>query len=122
MDTPRPHTPSSPVAPTEMTDSAFNLGAIFQLYLIVNRMVRISLQDGLGDVSGIVFALYGMSLNSSNGDRRESFRFGQLALVLQEQIGGKQWLCRVLVYAYVLLNHWKAPLQKSLDPLLTAYR
>ena len=85
-------------------------------------MVRISLQEGLGEVSGIVFALYGMSLNSSKGDRRDSFRFGRLALTLQEQVGAKQWQCRVLVYVYVLLNHWQEPLQKSLDPLLTAYR
>ena len=85
-------------------------------------MVRITLQEGLGEISGIVFALYGMSLNSAKGDRRESFRFGRLALVLQEQVGAKQWLCRVMVYVYVLLNHWQAPLQNSLDPLLTAYR
>jgi predicted ATPase len=105
-----------------MTDAAFHLGKVHQLYLIINRMVRISLQDGLGDVSGVVFALYGMSLHPSDGDRRESFRFGQLALKLQEQVGAKQWLCRVMVYVYVLLNHWQAPLQNSCDPLLTAYR
>lgn len=90
------------------------------LFLLVNRMVRISLQYGLGDASGIGFALYGFALNSKNGDRRENYRYGKLALLVQERTKAKAWDCRVLVFVYVLLNHWQEPLQKSLEPLLAA--
>ena len=103
-----------------MVDSAFHLGALQQLFLFINRMVRISLEHGLGDASGVAFALYGFSLSSKNGDRRENYRYGKLALLVQERTAAKEWECRVLVFVYVLLNHWQEPLRKSLKPLLTA--
>ncbi|CAB9511807.1 Protein tyrosine kinase [Seminavis robusta] len=104
-----------------LVDSAFHLGEMMQLFLIINRMIRISLEYGLGDVSGVAFALYGFSLNSPNGDRMENYRYGKLALLLQERLAAKEWECRVLVFVYVLLNHWVEPLQKSLNPLLAAH-
>ena len=103
-----------------VADAAFHLGEIQFLFLLINRMVRISLQHGLGDASGVAFALYGFSLTSKNGDRRENYRYGKLALLIQERTKAKEWDCRVLVYVYVLLNHWQEPLQKSLEPLLSA--
>lgn len=104
-----------------MIDPAFHTGQMQKLYLVINRMVRISVTYGLGDTAGVTFALYGFSLKSEKGDRRENYRYGKLALLLQEKTKASKYDCRVLVYVYVLLNHWQEPLQKSLDPLLAAH-
>ena len=42
-----------------MVDPAFHTGQMSQLFLIINRMVRISIHFGLGRSSGVAFALYG---------------------------------------------------------------
>lgn len=106
---------------TVMVDPTFHTGEMLQLFQIINRMVRISVTYGLGDTTGVAFALYGFSLKSADGNRRENYRYGRLALMLQEHLGTREWDCRVLVYVYVLLNHWQEPLRKSLDPLLAAH-
>jgi predicted ATPase len=104
-----------------MIDPAFHTGQLSRLYLIINRMVRISLLNGLGRPSGVAFALYGFSLNSKDGNRRKSYEYGRLALTLQERLQAPEYDCRVLTYVYVLLNHWQEPLGKSLTPLLIAH-
>ena len=108
-------------SPTVMIDPAFHTGEMQKLHLIINRMVRISIVHGLGDTTGVAFALYGFSLESKDGDRRENFQYGKLAVLLQEKLKASEYDCRVLVYVYVLLNHWQEPLQKSLEPLLSAH-
>ena len=104
-----------------MVDPTFHTGQMLQLFQIINRMVRISIVFGLGDTTGVAFALYGFSLKTADGSRRQNYRYGRLALMLQEQLNTREWDCRVLVYVYVLLNHWQEPLQKSLNPLLAAH-
>lgn len=103
-----------------MVDPSFHTGQMSKLFLIVNRMVRISIVSGLGRSSGVAFALYGSSLSSDDGNRKQNYRYGKLAVILQEKLVAPEYDCRVLTYVYVLLNHWQEPLQKSLAPLLSA--
>jgi predicted ATPase len=105
-----------------MVDPSFHTGQISKLFLIINRMVRISIASGLGRSSGVAFALYGFSLSSDDGNRKENYRYGKLAEILQEKLMAREFDCRVLTFVYLLLNHWQEPLQKSLSPLLSAYR
>ena len=104
-----------------MADPAFHTGQMSQLFLIINRMIRISVHFGLGRSSGVAFALYGFGLSSPDGNREENFRYGKLALLMQEKLGASEYDCRVLTFVYVLLNHWREPLQRSLAPLLSAH-
>jgi predicted ATPase len=104
-----------------MVDPSFHTGQMSKLFLIINRMVRISIVSGLGRSSGVAFALYGFSLSSDDGNRKENYRYGKLAVILQEKLMAREYDCRVLTYVYVLLNHWQEPLQKSLTPLLSAH-
>mmetsp|Transcript_14734 Transcript_14734/g.36035 ORF Transcript_14734/g.36035 Transcript_14734/m.36035 type:complete len:1322 (+) Transcript_14734:643-4608(+) len=106
---------------TLMIDPAFHTGRLSCLFLIINRMVRISLIHGLGRPSGVAFALWGFSLSSKDGNRRENYEYGRLSVTLQERLKAPEYDCRVLTYVYVLLNHWQEPLGKSLAPLLTAH-
>ena len=102
-------------------DPAFHTGQMSKLFLIINRMVRIITNFGLGETSGVAFALYGFSLSSDDGNRRENYEYGKLAVLLQEKLKTREFDCRVLTYVYVLLNHWQEPLHKSLQPLQAAH-
>lgn len=57
-----------------MVDPSFHTGQMSKLYLVINRMVRISINSGLGRSSGVAFALYGFSLSSDDGNRKENYR------------------------------------------------
>eukprot|EP00540_Astrosyne_radiata_P003660 CAMPEP_0116845946 /NCGR_PEP_ID=MMETSP0418-20121206/13566_1 /TAXON_ID=1158023 /ORGANISM="Astrosyne radiata, Strain 13vi08-1A" /LENGTH=484 /DNA_ID=CAMNT_0004477147 /DNA_START=135 /DNA_END=1589 /DNA_ORIENTATION=- len=88
--------------------------------LLVNLMMKLTLKHGICKISGIAFALYGMSM--PDGDIREGYRFGKLALELQKRIDAREWDPRVFTFVYTLCHHWQQPLHLSLDPLLTAHR
>jgi predicted ATPase len=69
----------------------------------------------------VAFAVYGSSLISNDGNRKENYRYGKLVVILQEKLMAREYDCRVMLYVYVLLDHWQEPLQKSVTPLLSAH-
>jgi hypothetical protein len=55
-------------------------------------------------------------------DRKEGFRFGQLALSIVEKMRTKEFITRVHEHFYYFVHHWMRPLAESLDPLQAAYK
>lgn len=67
-----------------------------------------------------VYASYGI-LESVMGNYDEAYRFGQLALKLQEQQANPRMLPPTYPLVYMFFHHWKHPLQDCLEPLRFAY-
>ena len=92
------------------------------LFVVVcSRMLMLTLQNGLHDVSSLGFALYSVVCGSL-GNSSEAYRFGKLALALLKQSNSKAYAARTMVVAYGFSCHLKTPLQDALNPLMEAYK
>eukprot|EP00978_Attheya_sp_CCMP212_P048515 scaffold532450_cov102-Attheya_sp.AAC.1 len=90
--------------------------------LILFRMMQLSLKYGLSIVSPLGFASYGVMLRGVAGDIDGGYRFGKLALQLVELLNAKETESQVLMVTNIFLNHWKQPLQDSIEPLLRGHQ
>lgn len=90
--------------------------------LISLRMVQLSLSFGMDNLSPVSFAAFGLCICNMYGDLKEGYRFGRLALKLSENLSGEHWGAQVSVVVHLFLSHWQAPIQDSLEPLLSGYQ
>ena len=88
------------------------------LCLAVLKLTQISVTKS--NASSPVFASYGM-LESVTGNYDEAYRFGQLALKLQEIQGNMTLIPHTYPLVYTFFHHWRNPLQECLEPLNYAY-
>lgn len=90
--------------------------------LIATRMVKLSLEYGLSDVSSVGFVTYAMLLCGGGNDIDEAFKCGDLALQLYEKFGNKSWLGRVSAWFYGSVFLWKKPIRAIFEPIKAAHR
>jgi predicted ATPase len=93
--------------------------------LAVLRIVRQSVEHGLCDFAPLAFASYGVLLSAA-GNRKEGFRFGNLALKLcdrlDHQAESSVSLPGTYMIVFTMLDHMKNPLLNGVEPLLNGYR
>mmetsp|Transcript_10680 Transcript_10680/g.22399 ORF Transcript_10680/g.22399 Transcript_10680/m.22399 type:complete len:1400 (+) Transcript_10680:184-4383(+) len=90
--------------------------------LAVCRMMKMSIQCGLCEISAIGFGLYGTLLTGPLGaDFEESYKMGRLALKALTKLDAFKLKQRVYAYYYGIIALCKDPLQASCDKLLEAY-
>lgn len=76
--------------------------------LVVFRMVRITVDFGVCNISAIAFACYGAWLASSlNDDYEGAFTMGRVALDLMKKLGGGEILPRIHLVVYGMINIYK---------------
>lgn len=83
--------------------------------LAVLRMAEITMQYGTSDLTGLVFALYGILL-TRRGLQSEAYRFGHLAKMLCQ--AGTAHGSRAIAYYHWAIHFWRRPVKTSLQPLL----
>ena len=88
------------------------------LCVAVLKLTQISVSKS--NASSPVFASYGM-LESVLGNYDEAYRFGQLALKLQEIQGNIGLIPHAYPLVYTFFHHWRHPLRECLEPLNYAY-
>ncbi len=78
------------------------------MFALVNlKMVNISLRYGNTDVSSFAYATYGMILSGVFGDLDTGFKFGKLALQLNEKYENVILRNKPPFVFYTFLSHWK---------------
>ena len=76
--------------------------------LVVFRMVRITVDFGVCNISAIAFACYGAWLASNlNDDYEGAFTMGRVALDLMKKLGGGEILPRIHLVVYGMINIYK---------------
>ena len=82
----------------------------------------LSLRHGHNSTSPYGYCSYGLILCGVKGDIETGYRFGQLALTLQDQLNAKEFETRVALMVHTFLRPWKEHLRNVLQPLREAYR
>jgi len=83
--------------------------------IVVFRMVRMTVDFGVCNISAIAFACYGAWLASSlNDDYEGAFTMGRVASDLMKKLGSAEILPRIYLVIYGMINIYKEPWQASL--------
>jgi predicted ATPase len=73
---------------------------------------ELTLKHGLNAYAATALTIYGVA-ELSNGNRKRAYRFGKLALLLQERLQSIPALCPTTAIAHSTLTHWYDPLLES---------
>jgi PAS domain S-box-containing protein len=82
-------------------------------YVVIGRMVNLSLEHGNSDSSCYAYALVGAVLGSEFGDYRASSRFGKLGLDLVEQRGLDRFEAGVYMVLVIDIIPWTQPIRSG---------
>jgi predicted ATPase len=91
------------------------------LLLSAFRMMKLSLTCGKSHSTPFGIACYGV-FTSTTENFEKAYRYGNLALRMQEQLQAKEFSLLTVVLVYSFANHWKHPLSDGLVPLLNSYK
>jgi len=90
--------------------------------ILITRLVKLSLEFGLCDVSAFAFAAYGsMLVHGKIKDLEGGYFYGNLAIQVLNLLGANRFKARVFAIVYGFINIWRDPFQASLDNLLEGY-
>ena len=102
------------VTPARFTDQ--NL-----YYLVIGRMVNLSLEHGNSDASCYAYAMVGAVLGSEFGDYGASSRFGKLGLDLVEQRGLDRFEVGVYIALAINIIPWTQPIRSGSSLIKRAF-
>mmetsp|Transcript_22604 Transcript_22604/g.49001 ORF Transcript_22604/g.49001 Transcript_22604/m.49001 type:complete len:889 (-) Transcript_22604:208-2874(-) len=90
--------------------------------ILVFRMVRLSIDHGVCNISTFAFGLYGAWLVSAvNSDFEGGYRMGFLAISLMNRLEANEFIPRVYTSVYGFINIWKEPFQAGQVKCLEGY-
>ncbi len=90
--------------------------------ILIFRMVSLSVEYGVSDVSAFAFAGYGAWLVSAlKSDFEGGYRMGHVAIELNKRLGAEEGIPRIYTTVFGWINIWKMPFQASLHKHLEAY-
>ncbi len=89
--------------------------------LLVFKQIGLSMTQGNTADSPFAYALFGISLCGVLGDIDGGYRFGEIALELQERFDSKKYRAKTLMAVYHFIKPWKVPLRATLPSLRAAY-
>jgi predicted ATPase len=87
---------------------------------LVLKLVQITIQHGLCNVSSVAFGWFGLIL-AAQGQIQLATNYGELALELLDRFDSKQWLPRVYLCVYGGIFGWHQSMKKAIDPLSQGY-
>ncbi|MCD4722557.1 MAG: AAA family ATPase [Desulfobacula sp.] len=102
-------------------DASF-LGAPEYVFLLVLKILNLTLKYGETELSGYAYALYGAVLCEKFGKYDEGFKFGKLALKIHKQPYTIRTKCKTYMIFGGMINHWKNHLKSDLPYLMEAYK
>jgi predicted ATPase/signal transduction histidine kinase/tRNA A-37 threonylcarbamoyl transferase component Bud32 len=92
------------------------------LPLIVFKQVELSIKYGNTAFSAFAYAFYGVLLCGALVDIETGYKFGQLAISVQEKLNAKEMRCKTLFTVNCWIDHWYRHFQETINPLKEAYQ
>ncbi len=93
------------------------------MFAFVNlKMVNLSLKYGNTDVSPFAYSTYGMILGGVFGNYESGYKFGELALKLNEKFNNNAIKNKPPFAFYTFINHWKRHTKEDIDSLAKVYQ
>jgi predicted ATPase len=85
------------------------------------RMVELSIEYGVCNLTPFAIAVYGAFLVSAMGDNEGGYRMGRVAMELMKRMNAIEIIPRLYLIIYSMINIWKEPFQASLNKHLEAF-
>lgn len=90
--------------------------------IIAFRMVEISIEHGVCNITPFAFGVYGAFLVSTAvSDNEGGYRMGRVATELMKRLNAIEIIPRLYTTIYAMINIWKEPFQASLSKHLEAF-
>lgn len=89
--------------------------------LLVLRLVRLTIVEGLSAVSSVAFSVYSTLVCSLSNNKDEGYRYGKLSMALLEKFQANEWLPRVYLTAYGNTFTYTHPLRECISQLSRAH-
>jgi predicted ATPase len=90
--------------------------------IIAFRMVEISIEYGVCNITPFAFGVYGAFLVSAAAlDNEGGYRMGRVATELMKRLNAVEIVPRLYTTIYAMINIWKEPFQASLSKHLEAF-
>lgn len=90
--------------------------------LLVFKLVRLTVSDGLSRKSPYSFAAYGFILSGYMGEVDNGITYGKIAMNLMHKLKADEVSGLIRTTNNVFLNHWREPLHNTIDDLEDAFR
>ena len=91
------------------------------LPILAFDLIDLSLKHGLNELSGYVFAGYGIILCGVLERMRRGQDYADLGLALSERFESKQWITQIVDPVYALILHWNKHVDGGLSPLRDSF-
>jgi len=91
------------------------------LPLLAFELIRTTLKHGLTELTGYIFAGYGIILCGVLEKMRRGQEFADLGLKLTEKFESKQWITQIVDPVYALVSHWNKHVDHGLQPLRDSF-
>lgn len=89
--------------------------------LIICKSVSLSIQQGNSKYSPLAYSAYGMICCGALNDFQSGYQMGELAFKLMESLNPYGQRTSVNFFNHVFINHWKDPINNSIQKLLENY-
>ncbi|KAL7484100.1 hypothetical protein ACHAW6_009743 [Cyclotella cf. meneghiniana] len=89
--------------------------------IIAFRMIDISIEFGVCNITPFAFGVYGAFLVSVISDNEGGYRMGRVAMELMKKMNAIEIIPRLSIIIYSMINIWKEPFQASLTKHLEAF-
>ena len=90
--------------------------------LMVFKIIRLSLKYGNAPTSALAYAAYGLVLCGELGELDAGYRFGKLAVLVEERLNAYKTKARTNFIVSNMINHWHEHLDKTVAPLKEVYQ
>ena len=116
--------------PERLTIARILMSLVFPTYvgfpaympLITMKLLNLTLTEGNSRYAPYGYSMYGTLLIGKFGDIEQGFRFGRMAMDLQDKIGVKQLRSQTIASYTLFVNHWKRPVRTDIEYFLDGYQ
>lgn len=104
-----------------LTPAAYHIDA--KLVMVISlKMTNLSLRYGNSDVTAYGYLLFGVLLNDAFGRAQEGYRFGRMALKLNERYDNREIKTRMNMVFATFLSSWVKHIDEAIEYLQLAYK
>lgn len=92
------------------------------LPLLAFQQIRLSLKYGNAAETPVAYCIYGLVECGVTGHIKSGFYYGKKAIEMVQQLGTREYECRVMLIFNSQIRHWRRHARQTLGSLLEAYQ
>ncbi|MCP4133788.1 MAG: AAA family ATPase [bacterium] len=98
------------------------IGVPEYLPILILKLLNLSLRFGNSMYSSYAYILYGLIVSGTLGNIEKGYRFGELALKIQEKFNARELQCKVYFLFAAMITEWKNHIKETFYYMLEGYK